>query len=184
MTELATTGRRTLHERALERYGYITTHDAAELGINLNALHAIVNRGGLTRVGHGVYRFDDVPATGREPYMEAVLAVGEDAFLVADAVLALHDLALVNPTRIRVGTRRRRYKTLPPTIEMVVTEIGDEDLTVYEAIPCTTVARALADCVGIVMTDRLLAAAHEAAERGLLRRDETARVLATLGEPA
>lgn len=181
MTELATTGRRALYERALERYGYITTTDAAELGVTLNALHAMVNRGGLTRVGHGVYRFDDVPVTGRDAYMEAVLAVGEDAFLVADAVLALHDLALVNPTRIRVGTRRRRYKTLPPTIEMIVTDIDEEDLTVYEAIPCTSVARALVDCVGLVMTDRLLGAAHDATDRGLLRREETASILAVLG---
>lgn len=71
MTELATTGRRTLHERALERYGYITTRDATELGITLNALHVMVNRGGLTRVAHGVYRFDDVPATERDAHMES-----------------------------------------------------------------------------------------------------------------
>lgn len=184
MTNLATTARRRLYERALERYGYITTRDATELGITLNALHVMVNRGGLTRVAHGVYRFDDVPATERDAYMEAVLSVGEGAFLVADAVLALHNLALVNPPRLRVGTRKRRYKTLPATIEMVVADIRDEDLTVYEAIPCTTVARALTDCVGIVMTERLLEAANEAAERGLLRRNETARVLAHLGGQA
>ena len=104
MTEMAATARRRLHERALEQYGYITTRDASELGVSLNALHVMVNRGGLTRIAHGVYRFDDVPATGRDSYMEAVLSVGEGAFLYADAVLAVHDLALVNPTRLRVGT--------------------------------------------------------------------------------
>jgi predicted transcriptional regulator of viral defense system len=181
MPALATTARRKLHERALERYGYITTRDATELGITLNALHVLVNRGGLTRVAHGVYRFDDVPATERDAYMEAVLSVGEDAFLMGDGVLALHNLALVNPPRLRVGTRRRRYRMLPATIEMVVADISDEDLTVYEAIPCTTVGRALTDCVGIVMTERLIEAANEAAARGLLRRNEAARVLAQLG---
>jgi predicted transcriptional regulator of viral defense system len=114
--------------------------------------------------------------------MEAVLAVGRDAFLYADAVLALHDLALVNPARTRVGTPHRvRKGTLSPTIEVVRVSLPPEDLEVYEHIPTTTVARALLDCVGIVMTDRLLEAAADAADRGLLRRQDRDRVLAQLG---
>jgi predicted transcriptional regulator of viral defense system len=181
MTEMAATARRRLHERALEQYGYITTRDAAELGVSLNALHVLVNRGGLTRAAHGVYRFDDVPASGRDSYMEAVLAVGEGAFLYADAVLAIRDLALVNPARLRVGTAKRRDKTLPPTIEMVVVDVPPADREVYEGIPCTTVARALVDSIGIVMPERLLDAARDAAERGLMRRKEAASVIARLG---
>ena len=181
MTEMAATARRRLHERALEQYGYITTRDAAELGVRLNALHVMANRGGLTRVAHGVYRFDDVPASGRDSYMEAVLAVGEGAFLYADAVLAIRDLALVNPARLRVGTPKRRDKRLPPTIEMVVVDVPPADREVYEGIPCTTVARALVDSIGIVMPERLLDAARDAAERGLMRRMEAASVIARLG---
>jgi predicted transcriptional regulator of viral defense system len=184
MTEMAATARRRLHERALEQYGYITTRDASELGVSLNALHIMVNRGGLTRIAHGVYRFDDVPATGRDSYMEAVLSVGEGAFLYADAVLAVHDLALVNPTRLRVGTAKRRERTLPPTIEMVVVDVPPEDREVYEAIPCTTVTRALLDSIGLVMPERLLDAARDAAERGLVRRNEAAAVMARIGGEA
>jgi hypothetical protein len=55
------------------------------------------------------------------------------------------------------------------------------DLTVYEGIPSATVARALLDCRGLVMGDRLLEAAHQAARVGLLRRREAGRVLAELG---
>lgn len=182
MGDLPATNRRQLHERALEQYGFVTTRDVRDLGIPKNAFDQIAHRGGLTRVAFGVYRFDDIPPTARDSYMEAVLTVGDDAFLIADAVLALHDLALVNPTLIRVGTRRRVRVTTPTTIEVVrLTKILPEDLAVYEAIPCTTVARALVDCIGIVMTDRLLDAARDAADRGLLRRAEVDQVFAKLG---
>ncbi len=182
--QLAETNRRRLREVALLQYGYFTTRDAADLGITHNGINALVQWGGITRAAYGVYRFayEDIPATGREGYMEAVLAVGREAFLYADAVLALHDLALVNPVRIRVGTPLRvRKGTLSPTIEVVRVHVPPEDLGVYENIPTTTVARALLDCLGIVMTDRLIEAADDAADRGLLRRQDRERVLAHLG---
>jgi predicted transcriptional regulator of viral defense system len=181
MKELPATYRRRLHERALEQYGYITTRDAAEMDIPRAGLQMVARRGGLSHVGYGVYRFDDVPATERDGYMEAVLLVGDGAFLEADAVLALHDLALVNPRRLRVRTTARVRKTLPPTVQVLwPTHIPEADRTVYEGIPCTTVARALTDCIGIVMRERLIDAANDAAERGLLRRNERADVLAQL----
>jgi predicted transcriptional regulator of viral defense system len=107
--------------------------------------------------------------------------VGPDAHLVGDAVLALHDLGLVNPRRIRVAVPHRDRHELPDYIEVVRETIPEADRTQYEGIPATTVARALLDCRETVMTDRLIAAAHEAARTGLLRRREAARVLAELG---
>lgn len=110
---LANTYRRQPHERALDQYGYVTTRDAAALGIPPVELRKLAERGGLTHVARGVFRFDDLPHTGREPFMKAVLRVGDGAFLTSDAVLALHDLGLVNPRRIRVGTPDRVRAALP-----------------------------------------------------------------------
>lgn len=178
---LANTHRRQLRERALEQYGYITTQDAGDLGIPAWALRQLAHRGGLTRRGHGVYRFDDVPATDRDEFMEAVLRVGDGAHLVAEAVLALNRLAHVNPHRIKVGTPRRVRVAVPETIEIVQRTDVPEDLTVYEGIPATTVAHAILEAQGTVMMDRLADAAREARERGLLRRREAGRVFAALG---
>jgi predicted transcriptional regulator of viral defense system len=178
---LATTYRRQLQERALEQYGYVTTRDAELLGVPAWAVRQIAGRGGLTRRGHGVYRFDDVPTTGNDEFMEAVLIAGEGAHLVGDAVLALHRLADVNPPRIRVGTAKRARMKVPQTIQVVQKHDQAEDLTVYEGIPATTLARAIRDARGGVMTERLVAAAKEAAARGLLRRKEADEVLAELG---
>jgi predicted transcriptional regulator of viral defense system len=178
---LATTYRRQLHQQAVGQYGYITTRDAEQLGVPDWAVRQLAARGGLTRRGRGVYRFDDVPPTANDDFMEAVLAAGEGAHLVSDAVLALHGLADVNPTRIRVGTPRRARLKVPKTIEIVARRDQPEDLTAYEGIPATTVARAILDARGIVMNERLVAAAKDAADRGLLRRRETDKVLAALG---
>lgn len=180
---LATTYRRQLRDRALDQYGFVTTRDANELDIPTWALRQLAARGGMTRLGHGLYRFDDIPRTDRDEYMEAVLRVGEGAHLFADAVLALHDLADVNPRRIRVATPRRARVTVPATVEVVQQLDPPEDLATYEGIPTTTIARALLDARPIVMTERLVAAAAEARNRGLLGRRENEAVLQALGEP-
>src|SRR3954464_4863876 len=115
---LTPTYRRRLRERALDQYGYVTTRDARELGVPPVELRKLSQRGGLEHVAHGLYRFDDIPHTGRDQFMEAVLRVGPDAFLVGDAVLALHDLALVNPRAIRVATPHRERHRLPDFLKV------------------------------------------------------------------
>jgi predicted transcriptional regulator of viral defense system len=177
---LADTNRRRLHEVALDRYGYVTTRDAESVGVPAVELRKLAQRGGLDHVAYGLYRFEDIPRTGRDQYMEAVLRVGPEAHLTQDAVLALHDLGLVNPRRIRVGTPKRARPKLPDEIEVIQQRLHRADLTTFEGIPTATVQRALLDCRGIVMRERLLDAAREAARRGLLRRRDADHVIATL----
>ena len=174
---LTNTYRRRLHERALDQYGYITTRDAADLGIPAVEVRKVAARGGLTHVGRGVFRFDDIPRNGLEPFMEAVLRVGEGAYLTADAVLSLHNLGLANPRRIRVGTPGRMRAELPPPIEVVQKHVKPEDLTEYEGIPATTIATAIRDARGLIMRERLLDAAREAMRRGLMLRREGEQVI-------
>jgi len=174
------TYRKTLRDAALAQYGYVTVDDARRFGIDTGELRNIARRGGLTHVTYGLYRFDDVPPTRFDQYIEAVLRVGAHAYLTHDAVLSLHGLGLVNPSVIRVGTSKRTQANLPSWLEVVRQDVPPEDLTIYEAIPSTTVRRALLDCRGLIMTDRLLEAASDAADRGLLRRRERQETIDTL----
>ena len=178
---LADTYRRQLHERALEQYGYVTTRDAEDLEVPPVELRKIAQRGGVEHVAYALYRFEDVPRTGRDQFMEAVLRAGPEAYLSHDAVLDLHDLGLVNPRRIRVGTPRRARPQLPESVVLIHRRLDPDELTVYEGIPSATVARALLDCRGLAMGERLINAAREAARRGLLRRSEADQVLTELG---
>lgn len=58
--------------------------------------------------------------------------------------------------------------TLPQFIDLQEGAVPEEDLTVYEGLRSTTVARALLDCRGLVMTERLLDAAKQAKAEGLI----------------
>lgn len=174
---LVETHRRVLHDRALDQYGYVTPTDAEDLGVPAIELRKIAQRGGLDHIAYGLYRFDDIPITDLDTYMEAVLRCGPDAHLTHDAVLALHGLAQVNPRRTRIGTPHRVRRNLPDSIELIHQTIDPEDLTSYEGIPSTTVRRALTDCRDIVMIDRLTEATREAGRRGLVAHHQLGALL-------
>jgi predicted transcriptional regulator of viral defense system len=168
--------RQTIREIALDQYGYVTTRDAADAGVPAVELRKLTARGALTNVAYGLYRLADTRPTEYDQFAEALLRVGDGAYLRGDAVLALHELALVNPRRIRVGVPRRVRAALPAFVDLREEEMPAEDLTVYEGLHSTTVARSLLDCRGQVMTERLLDAAKQANAEGLLTGREYARV--------
>jgi hypothetical protein len=184
--------REQVYELALDAHGLVTTSAAAAVGVPAVELRKLAQRGALTQLTYGVYRFDAIPSDRFTEYAEAVLRVGEDAFLTHDAVLALHELALVNPRAIKVGTTRRVRRSLPDWVELV-RRTDDVAITEYEGIRATTVATALLDCVGTVPRDRLHGALEEARRRGLVRRRDVAalteardpgRVTSSAREPA
>ncbi|MEJ7764702.1 MAG: hypothetical protein WKF86_04335 [Acidimicrobiales bacterium] len=181
---LADTHRRRLVEIAFDRYGYVTTSEAAEVGVPAVELRKIAARGGVEHIAYGLYRFDDVPRTGLDQYMEAVLRVGPESHLTGDAVVTMLDLTPLNPNRIRVGTSRRARPALPRFVEIVYERLDRADLTEYEGIPSATVAAALRACRGRVITARLVEAAKEAARRGLVTRRALAPLIAHLADSA
>lgn len=138
--------------------------------------------GALESVSYGLYRVAARP-TAYDQFAEALLRVGDGAYLRGDAVLALHELALVNPRRIRVGTGRRVRAALPDFIDVRQEAVPAGDLTVYEGLRSTTVARALLDCRRYVMSERLIMAARDAKASGLLTGREYARVRGALTRP-
>jgi predicted transcriptional regulator of viral defense system len=177
----ATTYRAQLWDVAVDQYGYVATSDAASLDIPTVELRKLAARGFLKHVARGLYRVPVLPRTEFDEYMEAVLWVGRDAVLSHDAVLALHDLAFANPATIRVTTPHRVRKTYPRRdISIVHAVVPSGECATYRGIPATTVARALLDCRQLIMTSRLLEAAGEARNEGLLLTDEHARVVREL----
>lgn len=174
MSQYAATYRERVYEYALDHHGHIAAREAEEIGVPAVELRKLAHRGFAERVGHGVYRVRMVPRSATDEYAEAVAMAGRDAYLRADAVLAMLDLAPVNPRKIRVGTPHRvRRMTLPPTVDVTHEAVSEDQLTEYDGVRATTVERAVLDSVGVVMTSRLLEVVARAGERGLL--DEAAR---------
>jgi hypothetical protein len=166
-----------LRRYAVEHHGVVTGAAAAALGVPATELLDLVRREVLEHVGADVYWLSEV-ATPLTEYAEAVALGGPGAVLADDAVLALHDLAQVNPRRIRVAVPHPLPAgvELPATVEVLHRELALADITEVEGIPTMTVAAALRACRPRVMTGRLLNGVERALEEGLID-EATARDL-------
>lgn len=164
-----------VREIALDHYGFVTTRAAAEAGVPAVELPKLAARGGLESIAYGLYRVPDIPPTRFDQFAEALLRVGEGAYLHGESVLALFGLADVNSRRIRVAVRRRARAKLPAFVELMQrTDVVAT--TIYEGLESQTVAEAILDCRGRIETKRLQAAAKEARAGGLLTTTEWHRV--------
>ena len=104
----AMTAYQKIYEVAADNYGFITTKEAAALGVPKSEMSALAKRNRLVRHGYGVYRL----ATHYQPsefdsYAEAVMLVGEGAAVWGESVLAMHEthFAIMGETR---AARTRR----------------------------------------------------------------------------
>lgn len=169
-----------VREIALDNYGFVTTREADEAGVPAIELPKLAARGGLESVAYGLYRVTDVPATAFDQFAEALLRVGERAYLYGESVLALFGLADVNPRTIKVAVNRRARPKLPPYIELV--HVKEEGRTThYEGLAAQPVAEALLSSRGRIETGRLREAAKQARAEGLLTTAEWRRVRQALG---
>lgn len=164
-----------LREIALDHYGYVTTEDAADAGVPPVELPKLAARGGIENVAYGVYRVSGIPPTPYDQYAEALLRVGDGAYLHGESVLALFGLADVNPRQVKVAVPRRARPRLPASIELTRVAPGART-TFYEGLRAQPVADALTECRGRIRDERLLMAAKQARAEGLLTTAEWHRV--------
>ena len=156
-----------LCEVAVSNYGLVTAKTIDALGIHLKDVLEWIKLGRMEKRGRGVYRIVHYLPTEYDTYAEAVALVGETAMICGESVLAMHNLALVNPARVHVAVRRRLRKGLPDWIE---TEKATAEMTEdnFNGIPCQKLSEVLRQSRGKIMTERLVAAVREAGTRGLL----------------
>jgi predicted transcriptional regulator of viral defense system len=167
--------RDTVRKIALDHYGYVTTREAADAGVPPVELPKLSARGGMESIAYGLYRVTDIPLTPYDQYAEALLRVGDDAYLHGESVLALFGLAEVNPRQVKVAVPRRARPRLPAYIELAQREPGART-TLYDGLRAQPVADALLECRGRVQAERLLVAAKQARAEGLLTTTEWKRV--------
>lgn len=135
-----------LREVALEQYGYVTTAQAAEVGVTKDALSKLAKRGRLDRTAFGVYRVPQIPITPYDRFMLAVLWTGADeAVLSHETALDLYDVCDINPTTIHltVAAVRRIKRGGGEGYTLHKQDLNSDQTTWWEGLPTVTLSTAI-----------------------------------------
>lgn len=161
-----------LYRIAENQAGYFTLAQARDLDLQRSQIYRDVKRNRFERAAHGVYRFVQFPASRFEQIHVAVLSAGEDAVVGFETALYVYDLSDLIPDEIhlvlpRASSRRR------PDIRMHTNQLDVDDVTIWEGLPITTVARTICD---VARTHHALEqvelAIRQALRRGMTTREE------------
>ena len=160
-----------VYEFAADNYGVVTVGDAKQLGIHRKEMLNWTRMGRLKKCGRGVYRLVHYIPTEYDRFAEAVAIVGGDAMVYGEGVLALHNLALVNPPYITVACSRRLRREIPIWIRVVkksATEVADN----FNGIAAQALPDAIRVCRNTVLTERLIDAVRVAEDNGYMTKRE------------
>ena len=130
-----------------------------DLGLSERAVEHRVTTGQLHLVARGVYAVGHRRISSLGRWMAAVLASGSGAVLShrpAAALWGIRDVAggpveVTVPHKSTSSSRIRRYRSLLP----------DDEVTMHEGIPATTVPRTVFDLAAILSTDRVESAIRQ-----------------------
>jgi predicted transcriptional regulator of viral defense system len=158
---------RTVEEKlahmARSTHGVVARGQLLGAGVTRHEIRRRIQRGDLLRVYPGVYRVGHRAASIQATYLAAVFAGGGGAALAGRAAAHLWALRrgsapppeILTATERRIeGVRTRRTRRLDP-----------RDVTVFNAIPVTTIARTLVDLAAELGEEELARACHEAGVR-------------------
>jgi hypothetical protein len=155
----------------------VTVAASEDAGVPAVEVRKLAARGALIRHGQGVYTHRDVPPSLFTQPAIAVALGGEGAFLQREAVLDLLGLGQFNPKVIRVGTRHRVRRTLPPWMSLEHVAVPEKDMTAYEGIACTTVRRVLDEMKDRMPRERWMTLVDETIQRELIEPDEAVALI-------
>ncbi len=169
-----------LYGVAESQAGHFTTAQAAGAGYSSPLLHKYLANGRIARVRRGVYRITHFPASEHEEL--AVLWLWGDMAGVFShqTALALLDLSDVLPAKTHMtlpGVWRERRLRVPQGLILHFDDVAEGDYEWLDAVPITTPRRTLLDCIDAHLTpDLMRQALGQARERGLVSRQESARL--------
>jgi hypothetical protein len=140
-------------EVAEAQHGVAARAQLVELGVGARAIEHRLAMGRLHRIHRGVYAVGHRTLSAKSRWMAAVLACGEGSALSYRSAGPLWGVRLSSRTAIEVTTRPGRRPR--PGIELHYDRLADDEVTVVDGIPVTTVARTLLDLACVLDRDRL-----------------------------
>ncbi|HZE40579.1 MAG TPA: type IV toxin-antitoxin system AbiEi family antitoxin domain-containing protein [Stackebrandtia sp.] len=156
---------RKLLDTALDQHGYVTSRDARQLDIPVAELGRLARRDQLVKVGHGIYRFEELVGDSLSDYMLATLWPDGRGVLSHDTMLDLYQLCDVNPDKIHI-TVPNGYRARATGGEMFTVHhanLSDMQLGWFEGIRAVTPRTAIYQCVAGGTPNYLLRQAIESA---------------------
>ena len=148
---------------ASRQHGVVTVGQLLEAGLSRDAVKRRVEKKLLHRQHRGVYRVGHWAPSIEATYLAAVLACGVGAVLSGPAAAFLYGLIKgPAPTPEVTSTANRN---VPGIVTHRVRRLDRGDISVFRAIPITTVPRTLVDLAASLALDPLARACHEAEVR-------------------
>jgi very-short-patch-repair endonuclease len=146
-------------ELAERQYGVVSRDQLLRLGLEAGAIGRRIRGGNLHRLHPGVYAVGHrlIPRQGR--WMGAVLASGEGAILSHWTAAALWMIRPNSRERIDVTVPHRSRSS--DLIRRHVSPVAEDERTVEERIPVTTMPRTIFDLAATEPTDVILALLRE-----------------------
>jgi predicted transcriptional regulator of viral defense system len=139
-----------LYAIAEKQTGFVTTAQAAGVGVRPMTLVMMGRRGALKRVSRGVYRLVDFPGLPLARFMAAALWPYElRGVLSHQSALALHGLFNDRSAdvHITVPAAFRIQRRIPPGLIVHRADLSDSDTCQLECVPVTTPERTIRDCI-------------------------------------
>jgi very-short-patch-repair endonuclease len=155
--------------------GVVEVGQLLAAGVSREEVKGRLRKGVLHRAHRGVYYVGHRAPSVEARYLAAVLACGREAVLNGRAAAFVYGLIRGAAPAPEVTTLVKRR--VSGVVTHRVRQLDRRDVTVYRAIPITTVPRTLLDLAGTLSLDDLALACHEAEVR---HRTTAAMVAAAL----
>jgi predicted transcriptional regulator of viral defense system len=158
--------RRALNAVAVPQLGFFTAQQALQVGYTYPAQKYHVGRGSWQRIGRGLFRLPDWPASDIDQFVRLRLWSEGRAVVSHDSALASHDLGDVNPSRIHL-TVPKTFRAKDPSVVLHKADLPAADIEDRTQFVVTTVDRTVLDAAaGELGQEQLNAAVADAVDRG------------------
>lgn len=150
---------------AASQHGVLTRRQATAAGLSRYRVTALIRDGLLDEPQPGVLRIRGSVPTWRQRLSIATLA-GGGAVASHRAAARLHRIdGLREQLVVEVSVARTRFHRIDGVVTHHVGRLEPDDLTTVDGVPCTTLARTLADLGAVVQPDRVRQALTDARRR-------------------
>jgi predicted transcriptional regulator of viral defense system len=152
---------------AAENGGYVPTRCAVARGFPAARLVTLAARGGLERVGHGLYRIPNFPFDRNDELILAVLWANDRGAISHETALQLYELADVNPLAIdlTIPKQYRIGRAGGDAYRVHREDLAPNEIAVVDGVRVVSVTRAIRGAIELGVGSALINQAIETARK-------------------